>query len=133
MKIMIDCPICRQKLRIPFTFGVLKITCPRCAAIFYYKPKFTNFFNGIFSAIRNVFTIPSRKFEYTNYGYTNIHSANKIQSLFVLWLVIILGLLLLTLLFKNINESKILNNIDNNKIKTNPINSGETNDEKLNI
>jgi len=33
-KLIIECPTCRQKLRLPRNKGILKVTCKTCQAIF---------------------------------------------------------------------------------------------------
>jgi len=104
MKIKINCPVCSQRLRIPLSTSQLKITCPRCASIFFYQIKFPDIFKKLKNIFLGLFIRQERGYGHTNYGYTNIPHSKKVGRLFLIWLFLLIAILGLSILLKNYNH-----------------------------
>ncbi|MBP7653760.1 hypothetical protein KA977_10075 [Candidatus Dependentiae bacterium] len=108
MKITIDCPVCRQKLRIPLTKGKLKITCPRCAAIFFYEFRIPNILKNLKNFFSEAFKKPDTKFSHSTVNYTDFKASRQIGKLFLIWILVLIGFFLASVFLKHLNDKNLI-------------------------
>ena len=123
MKIKINCPVCRQKLRIPATLVKLKITCPGCSTIFFYEIKLPNILKNISSFFSGVLKKPETKFSHSTVNYTDFNASKQVGKKFLIWILILIGLIIIVRFFKNQNDQKLISQYYQNQNSKNNFNN----------
>jgi len=130
-KYTIQCPACRQKLRIPFSFNTLKITCPRCSAIFMFKLEFKGFFKRILDFILKPFKKPTQGVNGFKYNYSDTGHSSHVVKIFWIWGAVLLFLILFSVVLKNISNNRLLKQTSNENIFYHETGGGQENKKKI--
>lgn len=115
-KYNIQCPACSQKLRIPFSSNTLKITCPRCGAIFMFKLKFADVYNKIIDFIFRPFKKPARRDNNFQQDFSRVNNTDRAVKIFWIWCAVVIFLIVFSFILKNISMRKMQENFENKSI-----------------